>query len=143
MAASSEVVMRKWLCALRLLLCLAGAAFSGDCPLVPAASAQPAGGDNHPNSDDVRAGRTLSLKVCTACHVVSPEQDMPPILRPPAPSFRAIANRRNTSEESVRRFLTETHSTLQTLNNMPNPDLTDDQVREAAAFIVSLKSVKN
>jgi cytochrome c1 len=110
--------------------------------IVAAASTHGARGQTQPIPDDVRAGRALSLRVCTACHVVSPDQEMPPILRPPAPSFQAIANRPSTTEESVRRFLTETHTSLQNLKSMPNPELTDDHVRQAAAFLVSLKSAR-
>ncbi len=111
---------------------LVAAAFSA----VLAASAfaeQPA------TADDVRAGRALSLKLCTPCHVVSSDQELPPILRPPAPSFRTIANRPGTSDESLRRFLTRTHAGLRDVGGMPNPQLTEDQVREAAAFIMSLR----
>jgi mono/diheme cytochrome c family protein len=89
---------------------------------------------------DVRAGRALSLQVCTTCHVVLPDQDMVPILRPPAPSFRSIANQRGTTEESVRRFLTETHTRLSRPGSMPSPGLTEDQVREVAAFLMSLRT---
>jgi mono/diheme cytochrome c family protein len=89
--------------------------------------------------DDARAGRALSLKLCTPCHVVTPDQELPPILRPPAPSFRMIANRPGTTDESLRRFLTETHASLRDVGHMPNPQLTEDQVREAAAFIMSLR----
>ncbi len=90
-------------------------------------------------ADDIRAGRALALKVCAFCHVVAPKQDMPPILDPPAPSFRSIANKRGATAESIRRFLKETHSSVKTLNNMPNPEITEDQAREAAAFIMSLR----
>ncbi len=90
-------------------------------------------------ADDIRAGRALSLQVCTPCHVVSSDQETAPILRPPAPSFRSIANRPGTTEESLRRFLNETHRSLSRSGGMPNPKLTEDQVRQAAAFLMSLK----
>lgn len=90
-------------------------------------------------SDDIRAGRALSLSVCTACHVVSSDQEMAPILRPPAPSFHSIANRKGVTAESLRRFLSETHRSLGKPGGMPNPQLTEDQVRQAVAFLMSLR----
>jgi len=60
-----------------------------------------ASGDNSPNAGDVSAGHALALRLCTPCHVVSPDQEMPPILREPAPSFRTIANKRDTTSEET------------------------------------------
>jgi mono/diheme cytochrome c family protein len=90
-------------------------------------------------ADDVAAGRALSLRICTACHVVLPDQEAAPILQPPAPSFRAIANRPGMSAETVRTFLSTTHSSMSDLKSMPNPRLNPDQIRQAAAFLMSLK----
>ncbi len=91
------------------------------------------------SADDISRGRALSLRLCTPCHVVSSDQEMPPILRPPASSFRFIANKPTTTAESLRRFLTGTHRTLGRPSGMPNPELTEDQVRQATAFLMSLK----
>ncbi len=91
-------------------------------------------------ADDVRAGRALSLKLCTACHLVLPNQEMMPLLRPPAPAFRAIANRPGVTADSLRRFLSETHSSIRSTKDMPNPELTEDQTRQAVAFLMSLRS---
>lgn len=90
-------------------------------------------------ADDVAAGRALSLRLCTACHQVEPGQEMTPLLRPPAPSFRAIASRPGITADSVRRFLRNTHSSLKSTAEMPNPALTDEQIRRAAAFLMSLR----
>lgn len=90
-------------------------------------------------ADDVAAGRALSLRLCTACHQVEPGQEMTPLLRPPAPSFRAIANRPGVTGDSLRRFLRETHSSLKSTTEMPNPALTDEQIRRASAFLMSLR----
>jgi mono/diheme cytochrome c family protein len=116
-----------------LVMTLIVAAIFAASHAVSASAAEPA------VADDARAGRALSLKLCTPCHVVSSDQELPPILRPPAPSFRTIANRRGTSDESLRRFLAQTHAGLRDVGGMPNPQLTEDQVREAAAFIMSLR----
>ncbi len=90
-------------------------------------------------ADDVAKGRALSLKLCTPCHVVSPDQEMAPILRPPAASFHSIANKPATTAESLHRFLTQTHRSLGRPGGMPNPELTDAQVRQETAFLMSLK----
>jgi mono/diheme cytochrome c family protein len=120
-------------CAGLVMTRVATAALFAASLAVSASAAEPAA------ADDARAGRALSLKLCTPCHVVSPDQELPPILRPRAPSFRTIANRPGTTDESLRRFLTETHASLRDVSGMPNPQLTEDQVREAAAFIMSLR----
>lgn len=84
-------------------------------------------------------GQHLAFKFCAACHIVSPSQPDLPILRPPAPSFRAIAKRPGTTAQSVREFLLTTHKSLDTLSNMPNPELTQDQAASVADYLVSLK----
>lgn len=38
-------------------------------------------------------GQRIAQLVCSACHVVPQDQEFPPILRRPAPSFGEIANR--------------------------------------------------
>lgn len=59
-------------------------------PLIGAAAlVAPAAGQ----SADPANGRRLALKICTACHVVAPDQELPPSSRKPAPSFAAIARR--------------------------------------------------
>ena len=89
---------------------------------------------------DVAAGHGLALKVCSACHVVAADQEFPPMRRPPAPPFRSIANRPATTAESVRAFLLRTHRTIEQPYNMPNLALSDGQVTNAAAFILSLRT---
>ncbi len=91
------------------------------------------------SADDIRAGRALALTLCTPCHLVSSDQEAAPILRPPARSFDTIANRPGTTAESVRRFLSQTHRSLGKPGGMPNPELTEDQARQATAFLMSLK----
>jgi mono/diheme cytochrome c family protein len=84
------------------------------------------------------AGHEFALKVCSACHVVATDQEFPPIRRPPAPAFRSIANRPGTTAESVRAFLLRTHRTIEQPYNMPNLALSDGQVANAAAYVLSL-----
>jgi len=93
------------------------------------------------HEEDVAAGHKLALTVCSACHVVAPDQSTEPILRPPAPSFASIANRPGETEEAIRTFINGTHGTLANSKNMPNPSLMDFQVRQAAAYLMSLRTV--
>jgi mono/diheme cytochrome c family protein len=90
-------------------------------------------------SDDIRAGRALALKVCTACHVVLPDQGSEPILQPPARPFRSIARKPGTTAESLRSFLAGPHRTFGNARNMPNPELTDAQIAQVSAFLLSLR----
>lgn len=92
-----------------------------------------------PQGGDPREGHRLAVKICGACHVAAPDQQFPPILRPSAPSFHAIANRPGVSAESLRTFLLTTHSTIATPRNMPNPQLTDDQATAVVSYILSLR----
>jgi mono/diheme cytochrome c family protein len=106
------------------------AALIGTTPLASAA-AQPA---------DPTNGHRLAVKICSACHVVAPDQDFPPLLRNPAPSFKAIANRKGTTTASLQKFIETTHAGIATPANMPNPMLTEDQAQDIASYIVSLRS---
>ena len=68
-----------------------------------AASAAP----KHPSTmADPGAGRDFALRACTGCHIVSPDQPFAPLIdrAPPPPDFVAIANKPNTTPQSLRRF---------------------------------------
>ena len=90
-------------------------------------------------ADDVRKGHELAIAVCANCHVAAPDQLERPILRPPAPSFAAIAARKTTTADSVEAFLTTTHKGLDNPKGMPNPMLLDSQVKQVAAYLMSLR----
>ncbi len=99
-----------------------------------AQSSTPAG----PSGDAV-AGRQVALNVCSACHVVAPDQEPPPLLRDAAPSFADIANRPSVTAASLQRFITTAHATLQNPRGMPNPQLTDGQTADVVAYLMSLR----
>jgi len=90
-------------------------------------------------SDEIQQGHRLASLICANCHVASPDQNIPPILYPPAPSFESIAQRDNTSIDSVRTFLTTTHRDIRNPDGMPNPQLLDFQIAPVAAYLVSLR----
>ena len=89
-------------------------------------------------ASDAKTGHDLALRLCTPCHIVSPDQEFAPTFSGP-PDFHSIANRPDTTAKSLRKFLATTHTTLSNPKNMPNPQLTDDQIRDIARFIMSLR----
>ena len=86
-------------------------------------------------------GHRLALKICAACHVVGPDQQSPPLLSHPAPDFQAIAAKPGTAA-SLQQFILTTHAGIKTPENMPNPQLTEDQAADIASYIASLRSPK-
>ena len=84
-------------------------------------------------------GHRFALLACAACHVVATDQEVPPILRTPGPSFDAIANKPGTTRDSLREFLSTTHANIAASTNMPNPQLADYQMAEVISYILSLR----
>ena len=91
------------------------------------------------NGASVQEGRRLAILICANCHVAAPNQPNEPILRPPAPAFEAIAQRGTTSIESVEAFLKTTHRDISNPQGMPNPQLLDSQIKDVAAYILSMR----
>lgn len=81
-------------------------------------------------SNLVAAGHDLAVQVCAACQVVENDQKSAPILKPPAPSFSAIAQRNDQSEASLRKFLSTLHRTIGRTGKMSNWLLADSQIDE-------------
>jgi mono/diheme cytochrome c family protein len=96
-------------------------------------------GQEGDTANDVSKGHRLANTVCSICHVATPDQPTLPILHPPAPSFESIAQRKDVTAESLRKFLLTTHKNLDTQKGMPNPDLADFQVQEVIAYLLSLR----
>lgn len=93
----------------------------------------------HPIS--VARGEHIARLVCSACHIVAKDQEFPPILDTPGPSFLDIANRPATTQRSLRHFITTTHWDMRALPmTMPNPMLTPEDTRAVASYIVSLRA---
>jgi mono/diheme cytochrome c family protein len=90
--------------------------------------------------DLAAAGHDFALRVCAACHVVATDQISPPILKPPAPSFLALARHDDTSEASLRKLLSTPHGNLGRSAKMPNPRLADFQIDKVVAYLLSLKT---
>lgn len=85
-------------------------------------------------------GKQTARIVCSRCHVVSSDQEFSPDLHEGAPSFDEIANRRGTSESSLRHFIATTHWNGQTIPmTMPALDLSKHQTEAVAHYIMSLR----
>jgi mono/diheme cytochrome c family protein len=88
---------------------------------------------------DPSEGKRLALKVCSGCHVVSAEQQMPPISEVPGPHFDTIANQPHASAESLRNALATSHAAITTPSSVPNPRLTNEQAANVVSYIMSLR----
>jgi hypothetical protein len=63
------------------------------------------------------------------------------MLRPPAPSFEAIANRPDITSRTVRHFVLQTHWDQKTVPmQMPNPALPTPDATAVAAYVLSLRT---
>jgi mono/diheme cytochrome c family protein len=93
-----------------------------------------------PGRADIAQGEHIARIVCSACHVVASDQEFPPILNQPTPDFSEIANRPGTTAATLQHFVLNTHWDVNKLPmTMPNPMLTQDQAREVARYIISLR----
>lgn len=102
-----------------------------------AIAAEPANAKKPSDRGDADAGRDLALEACTGCHVVSNNQPFAPLLKG-SPDFREIANRPNVTAASLRRTITELPQ-VPRKGRMANPLLTDDQLADVTAYIMTLR----
>ena len=96
----------------------------------PAAAAQTPARAGAPVSD-VSAGRQLAHALCSNCHVIEAGKPAPALT--PAPSFPWIAKRPGATETSVTVWLSTSH------RRMPNILLSDAEIRQLSAYIISLR----
>jgi len=81
-------------------------------------------------ASDAREGQALADKVCSPCHVTSEQA---------GPTFSEIAKGAHASPDALKNFLSSTHASVSHPNAMPNPELTDQQINEIAAYLASLR----
>ncbi len=94
----------------------------------------------HQSAAVARGGHVARL-ICSACHVVAKDQEYPPILDTPGPTFYDVANRPGTTEKSLTHFITTTHWDMHTIPmTMPNPLLTPEDTRAVALYILTLRT---
>ena len=107
------------------------AAFAATAPILTTATAAESGGN-------VQAGRDVALRSCTGCHVVASDQRFKPVYPRPLSDFKTIANKPSTTTTSVRQFL-ERLPAVPKPGQMANPLLSGEELRDVAAYIVSLR----
>jgi mono/diheme cytochrome c family protein len=90
--------------------------------------------------NDVAEGHRLAALICANCHLAASDQAVEPLLRPPAPPFASIARRSTISADWIQQFLTTTHRELEKPGGMPNPELMDFQIKQVAAYLMSLRA---
>ena len=99
--------------------------------------AQSAGVTNHA---ELAHGEHIARLICSSCHVVAKDQEFPPILEWSTPSFFDIAKRPGVSVQGLEHFITQTHWDTDKLPmTMPNQQLTKEQTRAVARYILSLR----
>jgi mono/diheme cytochrome c family protein len=91
--------------------------------------------------NDVQEGHQLADIICSNCHKVSRDQSFEPVLRPPAPSFESIAQRKDMTIDFVRTHLATTHRDISNPGGMPNPQLIDHHAQQVAAYLLSLRKL--
>ncbi len=91
-------------------------------------------------ANDIRAGHDIAVTTCIACHDVSTHQALTPIFGGQAPSFESIAKRKDTTEEGLRRFLSDKHWDDRTLAKPATMYLLrESQKTQVIAYIMSLR----
>jgi mono/diheme cytochrome c family protein len=108
------------------------------CGVVWAASvvAEPA-----PEERAIRAGQTIAVTMCIACHLVSWDQAVKPVLGPGIPSFEEIANRPESSIDSLSAAMKVAtwHDPAMAATLLPMSWLSDIQRAQVASYILSLR----
>ncbi len=93
-----------------------------------------------PAAQSVSRGEQIAREICAACHETASDQEFPPLLQKPAPSFREIANRPGTSARSLAHFIDSTHWNYESIPmKMPNPMLSRADTSAVARYILSLR----
>jgi len=105
--------------------------------IVGFAAARPALGQE---AQKIADGHEIALKVCAICHVVAPDQTVPPTMKPPAPPFAEIAKRPNVTEAFLRDFLVHPHGQARAMSAMPGFLMPGYEADAVIAYLMSLKA---
>ena len=89
-----------------------------------------------------RAGKNIAVTMCVACHVVSRDQTIKPVLGPGIPSFEEIANRPGSTIESLSSAMkvARWHDPAMAATLLPMSQLSEAQKRQVASYILSLRT---
>jgi mono/diheme cytochrome c family protein len=90
---------------------------------------------------DIRAGRTIAITTCIACHVVSRDQSLKPVLGPGIPSFEEIANRPGSNIDSLRAAMrvARWHDPAMAATLLPMSRISEIERAQVASYILSLR----
>jgi mono/diheme cytochrome c family protein len=95
-------------------------------------------------SDDsaIRAGHNIAMTTCIACHVASPNQSIEPVLGPGIPSFQEVANRPDTTVDSLRAAMkvARWHDPGMAATLLPMSRISDAERTQVARYILSLRA---
>jgi len=116
------------------LLALAAAGLCALCtPRVSAAGV--------PRTPQVARGEHIARVACAGCHMVTVDQEYPPILNQQPPTFADIANRPGVNAGYLQRFIVTTHWDVDKLPmSMPNPQLNKAEADAVSRYILSLRN---
>ena len=110
--------------------------------LVVGAISSPAVAQGQVETSTIRAGRNIAVTSCIACHVVSQRQSLPPVLGPGIPSFEEIANRSDTTVDSLRASMATArwHDYAFAEKLLPMSRISDTERAQVAAYILCLRA---
>jgi mono/diheme cytochrome c family protein len=94
------------------------------------------------NAMDAREGRDLALKACAPCHRVEGEPSGERASPLAGPTFADIARGQRAAPQTLRDFLRATHNDVGHPLNMPNPELTEEQIRLISAYLSRLRALQ-
>jgi mono/diheme cytochrome c family protein len=99
-------------------------------------------GQNPSEASAIRAGHTVAVTTCIACHVVSRDQTIEPVLGPGIPSFEEIANRPDTTAQSLQAAMkvARWHDPGMAATLLPMSRISDEARAQVAAYIMSLRA---
>lgn len=99
-------------------------------------------GQSPSEASAIRAGHTIAVTACIACHVVSRDQTIRPVLGPGIPSFEEIANRPDTTADSLRSSMkvARWHDPGMAPTLLPMSRISDAERAQVAAYILSLRA---
>jgi mono/diheme cytochrome c family protein len=94
-----------------------------------------------PDPSTIRAGHNLATSVCFACHVISPNQTIGPIMGPGIPSFEEIANRPGVTAQVLVQSMKSAvwHDPALPAQRLPMSHLSDKERSQVAEYILSLR----
>ena len=112
------------------------------CALICAAGASSAVAQSPADEAAIRAGRNLAVTSCVACHVVSPNQALKPVLGPGIPSFEEIANRPDSTVDSLTAAMkvARWHDPGMTPTLRQMSRISDRERAQVAQYILSLRA---